>query len=92
MPYELDPDEFLDQQGAPALKHLIDKAKDLYDLILDEEIRAHSGEPSEKMQILDRLGPLLAAVKDARLRALYVQNTAGFLNIDIKIGVSKCEG
>jgi DNA primase len=85
LPYELDPDEFLEQHGPQALKHALEKAQDLYDLIVEEEVRGHSGEPSEKVQILDRLGPLLESVQDMRLRELYMKNTADFLNVDIKL-------
>jgi len=85
LPFELDPDEFIEEHGAQALKHSIEKAQDLYDLIVEQEVRGHSGEPSEKIQILDRLAPLLEAVQDVRLRELYIQNTAQFLNIDAKL-------
>lgn len=92
LPFELDPDEFLEQHGAQALKHAIDKAQDLYDLIVEQEVRGHSGEPSEKVQILDRLAPLLEAVQDGRLRELYVQNTAQFLNVDVKLVKASLKG
>ncbi len=85
LPYELDPDEFIEQHGAQALKHALDRALDLYDLIVEEEIRGHTGEPTDKVKILDRLAPLLASVPDPRLRALYVQNTANYLNVEPKL-------
>jgi DNA primase len=85
LPYDLDPDEFIDQHGAPALKASLERAVDLYDLVVEEEARNHTGEPSEKIQILDRLGPILMAVKDLRLRELYINSTANYLNIDQKL-------
>lgn len=85
LPYELDPDEYLEQHGPQALKHALERAQDLYDLIVEEEVRGHSGEPSEKIQILDRLGPLLESVQDMRLRELYIKSTAEFLNVDVKL-------
>jgi DNA primase len=85
LPYELDPDEFIEQHGTAALKHQIEKAHDLYDLIVEEEVRTHTGEPSEKVQILDRLAPLLQSVRDPRLVALYIQNTAAYLSVDQKL-------
>lgn len=85
LPYELDPDEFIEQQGASALKHVLERALPLYDLILEEELRAHTGDWSEKLQILDRLKPILDSVQDERLLSLYVQSTCNFLSIDEKI-------
>jgi DNA primase len=85
LPFEMDPDEFIEQQGASALKHALDKALPLYDLILEEEMKSHSGDWSEKVQILDRLKPILASVRDERLLALYIQSTCQFLSVDEKM-------
>lgn len=85
LPYELDPDEFIEQSGAAALKHLLERALDLYDLIVEEEVRGHTGEPTDKVKILDRLAPLLSAVQDPRLRSLYIQTTANYLNVEPRL-------
>lgn len=85
LPYELDPDEFIESQGAAAMKSALDRALPLYDLVLEDEVRSHSGDWAEKVQILDRLRPILGSVPDPRLLALYVESTANFLNIDTNL-------
>jgi DNA primase len=85
LPDNQDPDDFLKANGGEALKARIEGAHDLYDVILEEEVRHHRGEASEKIQILDRLAEILKAVPDARLRNLYIQNTSMHLDVDAKL-------
>jgi len=85
LPDELDPDEFIEERGAPALKQLIQSAPDLFDLISTETWSAAKGSPTAKVQLLDEFGSILAQVADPRLKRLYGENLANLLGVDIKL-------
>jgi DNA primase len=85
LPDELDPDEFIQEKGEPALRQLIQSAPDLFDLVSTEAYVAHQGSPTGKVQLLDELAPVLAVTQDPRLRRLYAQNLANILDIEPRL-------
>lgn len=85
LPDELDPDEFLVERGVEELRRLITAAPDLFDLIARDLARAQKLTPTSKVQVLDKLAPILAQAKDSRLRQLYCQNLAEQLALDAKV-------
>ena len=85
LPDELDPDEFLQANGAPALRQLIQSAPDLFDLVSTEQWLLAKGSPTGKIQLLDDFAPILAQVQDPRLRSLYAANFANMVGVEIKM-------
>jgi DNA primase len=85
LPDELDPDEFINERGAPELRKLIQAAPDLFELISSEQWLAAKGTPTGKIQLLDEFAPILALIPDARLRQLYSENFANMVGVETKL-------
>jgi DNA primase len=85
LPDELDPDEFLQERGEPALRLQIKSAPDLFELIALEAWGQAKSSPSGTVQLLDELAPVLAMAQDARLRRLYASSLANMLNVDVRL-------
>jgi DNA primase len=81
---EMDPDEFVKEKGAEALRSLIQKSPDLFPMILGRWMKDYRGEASEKVQIVDRLKPLFMAMVDPRLRDLYLAEVSQKLSLDAR--------
>jgi DNA primase len=76
LPCNMDPDDFVKQEGVAALQELISKAPDLFALILQRWMEDYRGEASQKVRLCDQIKPVLDGVPDPRLRDLYVQEAA----------------
>ena len=72
LPDELDPDEFIQERGAELLVEEIQRAPDLFNLVVHQWTLNFRGATTEKAAILERCEPLFRAMSDARLRDLYV--------------------
>lgn len=72
LPDELDPDEFIQERGAELLVEEIQRAPDLFNLVVHQWTLNFRGATTEKAAILERCEPLFRAMTDARLRDLYV--------------------
>ena len=83
LPEGEDPDSFLNKFGADKLKAEIKSAKDLYILYLDRLMKNQpTSQISDKMNILEKLAPVLNLITRASMRDLYVQETAFRLNLE----------
>ncbi|MNJ93447.1 DNA primase [compost metagenome] len=76
LPNNMDPDDYVKKYGAEALKIELDRAPDLFVMILERWLEGYRGEASEKVQLADKLKPLFATIPDTRLRDLYVTEAA----------------
>ena len=85
LPDELDPDEFINERGAQALKQAIQTAPDLFELISSEQWLAAKGTPTGKIQLLDEFAAILALIPDARLKQLYCENFANMIGVETKL-------
>ena len=85
LPDSLDPDEFIIEKGAEALRALIKSSTDLFDLIVRDHARAQKLTPTSKVHVLDLIAPVLAQTQDPRLRQMYSQNLADQLVLDVRI-------
>lgn len=84
LPEGLDPDDYLKTYGEPALRELIQSAPDLFDLVVGRWMQNYRGEATEKIQLLNRVTPILnAAAKDRRLFDLYVQNLSQKMGVTV---------
>lgn len=82
LPDGLDPDDFLREKGVVSLRGFIDQAKDLASVCMGQWLVGFAGEASQKIQFVDRLRELLAAVPDPRLRDLYMLEGAKRIQVD----------
>lgn len=77
-----DPDEIIQSLGVEEFRRQLAAAKDLLTLVFDQ-IRSGSGKTSsDRVRILDEIGPYVSATKDPRLRDLYVMEIAQRLGVD----------
>lgn len=83
LPDKMDPDDYVKAYGAEALQAELEKAPDLFNIVLERWLEGYRGEASQKVQISDKLKPLLAAVPDPRLRDLYIGEAANRLGVTI---------
>lgn len=83
LPDKMDPDDYVKAYGAAALQAELEKAPDLFNIVLERWLEGYRGEASQKVQISDKLKPLLAAVPDPRLRDLYIGEAANRLGVTI---------
>lgn len=72
LPHGLDPDDYVKQYGAEALKVLMSEAQDLFNVVLDSWMTGFKGEPADKVKLIDKVKSILSAIPDARLRDLYI--------------------
>jgi DNA primase len=85
LPDALDPDEYIAEHGANALRQLIQTAPDLFELISSEQWLLAKGTPAGKIQLLDEFAPILALIPDARLRRLYCENFSNMIGVELKL-------
>ncbi|MFP5518259.1 MAG: DNA primase [Bdellovibrionia bacterium] len=83
LPDKMDPDDFVKQYGADALKSELDKAPDLFSMVLERWLEGYRGESSQKVQFADKIKPIFNAIPDARLRDLYISEAASRLGVAI---------
>ncbi|XGC81056.1 DNA primase [Bdellovibrio bacteriovorus] len=83
LPNSMDPDDYVKKYGAEALKAELDKAPDLFVMILARWMEGYRGEASEKVKLADKLKPLFEVVPDLRLRDLYLAEAAQKMSVTL---------
>lgn len=78
----LDPDEYINEFGEESLKELLKSPPDLYFWYLNRALKSFDRSPSGQIKIIDKLFPVLSAVVDVRLRALYLKETADRIGVE----------
>jgi DNA primase len=76
LPDKKDPDEFIKAAGAEAFRLKAAEAKDLFIHIFEEKNRGVGAEASDKVKMLDQVGPILSGMIDLRLKELYIDEMA----------------
>lgn len=82
LPDELDPDDYIKQHGASALKQQLTGAPELFTLILNLWLKNYKGTPSEKIKMCDLMSPIFQQIEDRRLHSLYLKEAANKLNVE----------
>lgn len=82
LPEGMDPDDYVKNHGAEALKAQIEKAPDLVSVVMQTWLKTYKGEASEKVQFCDRFKVLIRSIRDARLKDLYVDEAARRLGVE----------
>ncbi|PWU18107.1 MAG: DNA primase [Bdellovibrio sp.] len=72
LPENLDPDEYLLARGAESLREEIQRAPDLFNQVLLHWTLQYRGTTTEKAGLMEKCQPLFEAMKDSRLRELYL--------------------
>lgn len=76
IPGSLDPDDYLNQEGADALRKLVDDAPDALELSIRNAVRQGTATPNQKADAVGRVAPLVARVADAVSRDEYIRRLA----------------
>jgi DNA primase len=76
LPAGLDPDDLLAQEGAEALRALVEQAPPALDLAIRRAVAAGCGTPWEKADAVAAVAPLLALIPDAVERGEWVRRLA----------------
>lgn len=82
LPAKMDPDDFIKAHGAEALEGLVERAPDLFNLLLEQELRKSGTSPSDKTKVIEKMSSILNAVEKDSLKELYVESLAYALNVD----------
>lgn len=68
-----DPDEFVKKFGGEKLEGLVPGAPDLFQLILNKQLKNFVSSPSEKVKLIERMGFFLTSVSEPALKDLYIK-------------------
>lgn len=83
LPNGMDPDDYVKKYGAEALKVELERAPDLFVMILARWMEGYRGEASEKVKLADKLKPLFSIIPDMRLRDLYLAEAAQKMTVTL---------
>ncbi|MEK2643879.1 DNA primase [Bdellovibrio sp. BCCA] len=83
LPNNMDPDDYVKKYGADALKVELERAPDLFVMILARWMEGYRGEASEKVKLADKLKPLFETIPDLRLRDLYLAESAQKMGVTL---------
>ena len=75
-----DPDDYLKQEGAEALRRLVDEAPDALELTIRNALRHGIASPDQKADVVARVAPLVARVADVVSRDEYSRRLALAIN------------
>ena len=71
-----DPDDYLNEEGADALRKLVDEAPDALELSIRNAVRQGTVTPDQKADVVAHVAPLVARVADAVSRDEYIRRLA----------------
>lgn len=77
-----DPDEFVIKFGLDALKKEIEKAPDLFKVILKSWMTEYRGEASDKVKLVDKIKPVFDVMADQRLKSLYADDLCQIMGVN----------
>lgn len=84
LPEKMDPDDFVKAHSADRLKAEIERAPDLFSLLLSKRWMAnYHGRPSEKTAIMAEAAAVLRVMQNSALRDLYVLEMSRQLDADV---------
>jgi DNA primase len=84
LPDKMDPDDAVQKLGRDEFQKTLLNAGDLFLLQLEKCMRGYKGQPSEKIQIFEKLASVLIVIKDVRLRDLYSRAVIDQLSVEEK--------
>jgi DNA primase len=82
LPEGQDPDEFLLAHGEAKMADQLVAAPDLFSLILRRWMEGFQGSSTDKVRMVQKIKPVLAPLKEAALKSLYLREVAQKLGVD----------
>ncbi|MCB0391915.1 MAG: DNA primase [Bdellovibrionales bacterium] len=79
VPQGQDPDDYIRNHGNESFLDLLQTARDLLLFIFHDQFKGYTGQPTEKVQILQTISPSLKLISDKSLLRLYVEEIADTL-------------
>ncbi|MBX3268893.1 MAG: DNA primase [Sandaracinaceae bacterium] len=76
LPSGSDPDSFLRERGAPALRALVDQAPPIVEWLIERAAQRAGRDPAARAAEIEALGPVLAAIDSPVEARLYVERVA----------------
>jgi len=84
LPEKMDPDDFVRAQGAEKLRDEIERAPELFNLLLLRRwLQGYHGSPSEKVSIVEEASRFLGRMQNRQLYELYVLELSRQLDVDM---------
>lgn len=84
LPDKMDPDDYVREQGAEKLRVEVDRAPELFSLLLLRRwMVGYHGSPSEKVSIVEEAGRFLGRMQNRQLYDLYVMELSRQLDVDM---------
>lgn len=84
LPDKMDPDDYVKAQGAEALRAEIDRAPELFTVLLSKRwLASYHGLPSEKVQVISEAAMGLGQMPNKQLMELYLLELARQLDVDL---------
>lgn len=80
LPEGVDPDDFITENGRDVFLERTLAADDLFLSLLTSWMENYTGQPKDKILLIDKMSPLLRALNDKRLFQIYVEEVAQRLN------------
>ncbi len=81
---KMDPDDAVQKLGHAEFQILLQDAGDLFLEQLKKSLKGYKGQPSEKIQIFEKMAAVLVMIKDIKLREVYSRALAEQLAVDEK--------
>ena len=80
LPEEQDPDDYITLHGKEKFLEDASRSEDLFFNLLNRWMGEYRGQPKDKIQVIDKVTPLLKTLSDQRLLQMYVEEVARRLN------------
>lgn len=85
IPDKKDPDDYVKEVGKEKFQKLLKSSPEVFQWILSREMSASRGTPADKLKVLNYMASFLDAITDDRLKALYSEDLARRLEVDLKL-------
>ncbi|MBL8179682.1 MAG: DNA primase [Bryobacterales bacterium] len=79
---DLDPDEFIEQQGVDAYRGLLERAPNYYFWLADQLRKRHEKSPEGRARVLQQLLPAVMKIPDKIERASLAGDLAGYIGVE----------
>ncbi len=84
LPEGVDPDDYVKEVGREEFVEKISKGRDLFLHLLGDWMKSYGGTPKDKIDMIEKVSPFILALKDIRLKQMYVEELGRCLIEDPK--------